>query len=107
MDYPSDLDLLEFFEAEPNIDGDIQTYHAQDSSGAAIAFSFNTSDDSVQTLLKHDERIVSLTSHECLTRMWIDGETLHAEVESVSYRIRFSMVLRPFVRIEWSGIRTR
>lgn len=107
MDYPSDIDLLEFFEAEPSVEDDVQTYQAQDSSGAILSFSFNTSDDSVQTVVKQDERIVSLTSHECLTRMRIDGTTLCAEFESDGYRITLSLTIRPFVRIEWSGLRTR
>ncbi|MCG6154169.1 hypothetical protein [Rubinisphaera margarita] len=106
MDYPSELDLLEFFETEPKVEGDVQTYQVQDSSGATLAFSFDTSDDSVQTLLKCDERIVSLISHECLTRMWIDGATLHAELENSGYRISLSLVLRPLVQIKWSGLRT-
>lgn len=106
MDYPSELDLLEFFETEPNVEGDVLTYHVQDSSGATLAFSFNTSDDSVQTLLKFDGRIVSLTSHECLTRMWIDRATLHAEIENGGYRITLSMALRPLIQIEWFGLRT-
>lgn len=107
MNYPSYIDLLEFFAVEPNVEDEVHTYQAQDSSGITLSFSFNASDDSVQTVVKQDGRIVSLTSHECLTRMWIDGTMLRAEFKSDDYRITLSLIIRPFVRIEWSGLRTR
>lgn len=107
MDYPSDLELLEFFETEPDIEADIRTYNARDPSGATLAFSFNVYDDSVQTRLKQDERTVLVASHECLSRMWIEDGMLHAECESAEYRITLTIALRPLVRVEWSGLRAR
>lgn len=105
MEYPSRLDLLVFFAAEPIIEDDIHTYQVQDSSGVVLVFTFDESDQSVQTVVKQDERIVSLTSNECMTRMWIDGETFRADFECNGYRTRLELMVRPFVKVEWSGIR--
>jgi hypothetical protein len=53
-----------------------------------------------------DELIIALTSHESLNRMWIDEKTLRAEFESDGYKITLTLTVRPFVQIEWSGLRT-
>ncbi|QDT44771.1 hypothetical protein Pan241w_48870 [Gimesia alba] len=106
MIYPTDLELLEFFEIEPNREGDVLTYYSKDSSGMTLTFSFNPYDGSVQTILKFEGRVISLVCHEGLTRMWIEDTTLRAEFERDDYRTNMSIVQSPFLQVEWSGIRT-
>ena len=107
MEYPSSLDLLIFFGTEPIHEEDFTTYEVHDESGSVLSFSFDTSDDSVQTVVKRDGQIMSLTSNECLKRMWIDGDSLRAECECGGYRIKLELTLRPCVHVKWSGLRMR
>jgi len=107
LDYPSALDLLIFFGTEPIEEGDVTTYEVQDDSGLVLSFSFDTSEGSIQTIVKQYGRVVSLTSQECLTRMWIDGDTFRAEFESGNYRITLAFKIYPFLQLKWSGLRVR
>ena len=106
MIYPSEIDLIGFFGTEPSVEDELYTYQIQGSCNLLFSFSFNTSDDSVQTVVKQDERIIALTSHESLNRMWIDEKTLRAEFESDGYKTTLTLTVRPFEQIEWSGLRT-
>lgn len=105
VNYPPVADLLDFFGAEPLLDDEVRFFHASDSSGASLVFSYRTCDDSVQTLLKIDGRQVSCVCHENLTRMWIQGSVLHGNFECNEYRITLKLSLDPFIQIEWSGLR--
>lgn len=105
VNYPPGADLLDFFGVEPLLDDDVVIYRTSDSTGAILAFSFRTCDDSVQTLLKIDGRQVSCVCHENLTRMWIQGSVLHGNFECNEYRITLELSLDPFIHIAWSGLR--
>ena len=46
MEYPTQLQLLEFFGAEPVLRDEVAAYTVSDDSGVALTLSFNTADDS-------------------------------------------------------------
>ena len=106
MQYPTQLQLLEFFSVEPLIHDDVSVYTVSEDSGLTLTLSFNTSDDSLQTSLTFEGRAVAVVCQEGMTRLWISdgmliGEFLHADVH-----IKVIISRRPFFRVEWSGLKT-
>lgn len=106
MKYPSELELLEFFGVEPVAQDDVTVYTVCDDSGLALALSFNTADDSLQTTLQVGERIIAVMCQEGMTRLWISDGVLRCEFMLEDVRVNVAVCTHPSIRVEWSGLRT-
>lgn len=106
MNYPTQLQLLEFFGVEPVIQGDVTTYTVSDDNALALTLSFNTADDSLQTSLQIGERVIAVVCQEGMTRFWINDGVLMCEFVHEDIRINVAVSTHPNIHLEWSGLRT-
>lgn len=104
MKYPTELQLLEFFETVPIIQDDIYSYSVCDDNKIELTLSFNVMEDSLQTYLKYAGRVFAVVCQEGMTRFWIDSDVLFAEFLYEQVRISVDVHIRPHIRIEWSGL---
>jgi hypothetical protein len=106
MIYPSNLELLEFFGVEPERSDDVTLFRVCDPLDVSLEFSFNEADDSVQTALHVAGHCICVVCHERMTRFWIEQGTLRAEFAFGDYITALSLLTRPTIRVNWSGLRT-
>ena len=104
MKYPTELQLLEFFGVEPDVQEDVITFKVSDESGASLTLSFNTADDSLQTSIQFAGRVVASVCHEGMIRLWIDDGILMAEFLHENVRMTAKIKWHPSIYIEWNGL---
>jgi hypothetical protein len=102
----SELDLLDFFETEPERDEYLLAYTVGEPTGIQLRFRFNPIEQYVQTELLHNGDKVVTASHEGSARMWIEGSDLRAEFPHRDTVVRLDVSVRPRVRVEWVGLKT-
>ncbi len=107
MKYPSDLDLLELFGVEPDINSDVTTFTVAGRNQISLSVSFNIADDSLQTMLLLNGRIVALVCQEGMTALQIDGDLLLGEFNLDGYVVKLKLKVSPDILVEWSGLRIR
>ena len=105
MKYPTELELLEFFGVEPVIQEDVTAYTVSDDSGLALTLSYNTADDSLQTLLKIGERVIAIVCQEGMSQFKISDGVLMCEFSHKEVRINVEVSALPNIYVEWSGLR--
>lgn len=105
MEYPTELQLLEFFGVEPDVQGDAYACTVSDDSGLSLTLSFNTADDSLQTSLQFAGRVIAVVCHEGITRFTIGENVLTCEFAHDDYRVTLTARTRPQIHVEWSGLR--
>jgi hypothetical protein len=106
MNYPSELELLEFFGVEPERSDDVTLFRVRDPLGVSLEFSYNEADDSVQTALHVAGQCICVVCHERMTRFWIDQGALRVEFAFSDSITALSLLTRPTIRVDWSGLRT-
>lgn len=106
MNYPSIIELREFFCIEPYKVNDVWDFIVNDNTGIGLSVSFSIADDSLQTSLRIGERLIAVVSHERMTRMWIDGNMLNAEFANAGYNVNLVVEVNPLIVVKWSGLRT-
>lgn len=106
MIYPSCLELLEFFGVEPEQSDDVTLFRVCDSLGVSLDFSFNASDDSLQTAMNVAGHCICLVSHERMTRFWIEQGILRAEFVFDDYTTVLCLLTRPTIQVRWGSLRT-
>jgi len=104
MEYPSELELLEFFEVEPSIHDDVYLYEVEDPSGKRLVFSFNPMDDSVQTTVKFQSTSDEVC-FESARRIWIEGDWLLATFDVKEFCIQMKLKHKPLIEVRWSGLK--
>lgn len=104
MKYPTELQLLEFFVVEPDVQEDVTAFTVSDESGLTLTISFNTSDDSLQTTLQLAGRVVARVCHEGMGRLWIDDGILKAEFLHENVRVIATITCYPSINVEWNGL---
>lgn len=105
MEYPTQLQLLEFFGVEPVIQDDVTAYTVSDGSGLALTLSFNTADASLQTSLQIGQRVIAVVCQEGMTRFCISDGVLMCEFVHEDIRINVAVSTHPNIHVEWSGFR--
>ncbi len=106
MNYPPELELLEFFGVDPERSEDVTLFRVFDQAGIALEFSYNDADDSVQTSFYVADRCICVVCHERMTRFWIDQTVLRAEFTYSDNNVALSLLVRPTIRVDWSGLRS-
>ncbi|WP_406694217.1 hypothetical protein V5E97_24420 [Singulisphaera sp. Ch08] len=106
MTYPSELELREYFGVDPERSDDVTLFRVADVAGISLVFSYNDTDDSVQTALNVADRCISVVSHEKMSRLWIDQDTLRAEFTYSDNIVTLSLLVNPTIRVDWSGLRS-
>lgn len=106
MNYPSELELLEFFGVDPERSEDVTLFRVVDQAGVNLEFSYNDTDDSLQTALYVGGRCICVVCHERMTRFWIEQSILRAEFTSSDNNVTLSLLVRPTIRVDWSGLRS-
>lgn len=106
MQYPSELELLDFFGAEPTRDDAIYRYVVSDSRGVTLEFSFDPLADSAQTVTSCDSTEAVSVCHECLQRLWIEDGVLHGVFGYSNARVTLTLRVTPQIHIRWDAIRT-
>ena len=106
MEYPTELELFEFFEVEPVVENDVYAYTTSDDSGISLTLSFSTADDSLQTSLQFAGRVIAVICHEGITRLTIHEDVLTCEFVQEDSRVTLTARTRPQIHVEWSGLRT-
>jgi hypothetical protein len=102
----SELELLEFFEVEPERDEYLLTYTVGTGDNLQLLFRYNPIENYIETTLKAAGEKVMTTSHDAVSRMWIDGATLNAEFSFRDHNVRLGVSVRPKIHVEWVGLRT-
>ena len=102
----SELDLLAFFEVEPERDEYLLTYTVGTSSELQLLFQYNPIENYIQTTLKVAGEKLMTVSHDAVSRMWIDGAALGAEFAYRDHTVRLTLSVRPRIHVEWVGLRT-
>jgi len=105
MNYPTELQLLEFFGVEAVEYDDVTTYTVCDERGLELSVSFNVMDDSFQTSIRFMGKIVEVVSYEGMTRLWIDENRLSAEFSQLAYKTSVTVMISPYIEILWSNLR--
>ena len=106
MNYPSELELLEFFGVSPERSEEVTLFRVVDPAGISLEFSYNDTDDSAQTALYVGGRCICVVCHERMSRFWIEQSILHAEFTYSDNKVTLSLLLRPTIRVDWSGLRS-
>ena len=104
--YPNEIDLLSVLGVDPERSDDIYSYIVTDAADITLRFSFNPTDDTIQTWLGRGSTPIAIISHEKLTRMWIDEGVLRAECQYGTGCVQLALSVYPIIRVEWSGLRT-
>ena len=104
MEYPSTLELLEFFELEAELDDDVRFYVIKDAFGNELTFSYNPFEDWVKTHLQHSGGSVISVCNEGLTGMRIDQCELRAEFTRADFHTVLTVKLEPSIHVEWNGL---
>jgi hypothetical protein len=84
----------------------VTLFRVVDPAGTSLEFSYNDTDDSVQTALYVAGRCICMVCHERMTRVWIDQRILHAEFTYSDNNVTLSLLVRPTIRVDWSGLRS-
>ncbi len=97
--WPTELELLEFFLVEPEKQGAIYFYDISDSRGVNLIFSFDTIMGSIQSMIKIKGVEVATVIMEDVERIWIDDNDaakpyLRAEFNG-DKRIKMNLVILP------------
>jgi len=104
---PEDLELLEFFEAEPiesePSDG-FWRYEFKDGDGVAVRLSCNALAKSVQTDLLVRGREVATVVHEGAEEMKIANGVLRCSF-ALDQLTQLEVKVRPNVLVQWSSLR--
>lgn len=106
MEYPTELELFDFFEVEPVVEDGVYAYTTSDDSGVTLTLSFSTADDSLQTSLTIAGRVVAVICHEGITRLTIRDDVLTCEFVQEYSRVTLTARTRPLIHVDWSGLRT-
>jgi hypothetical protein len=106
MNYPSELELLEFFGVDPERSEDVTLFRVVDPAGIILEFSYDDTDDSMQTALYVADRSICMVCHERMTRFWIDQSVLRAEFTYSDNKVTLSLLVHPTIRVDWSGLRS-
>jgi len=109
LSVPDELELLEFFGAEPivrSLEDGYWCYEATDSRGVRMRFSFNIFDRSVQTELSVAGAPVATVSHEGATRLRREGSTLCCDFLGEDWKGSLTVVVGALLHAEWSMLRT-
>ena len=101
----SELELLGFFEVEPERDEFLLKYAVGDCSGVNLLFLYNPVEKYIQTTLRYGSDEVMAVSCDTISRAWIDGRVLHAEFTYTGGVVRLELAVRPKLRINWVGLR--
>lgn len=105
MNYPTELQLLQFFGVDPVVDDDVSTYTVSDARGLELSVSFNIADDSLQTAIRFKGGLVDVVSYEGMTKFWIDCDLLSAEFLQTFVKVSVRVRVQPNIEINWSGLR--
>lgn len=107
---PDELDLVEFFGAEPierSVEDGYWCYVTTDSREVRLRFSFNIFERSVQTELALGGGPVTTVSHEGATNLRREGSTLYCDFLGSDWRASLTIVVGAVLHAEWSTLRTR
>ena len=104
MNYPNELEFLEFFECESEKDDDVEVYKYSDSSGISIVFSYNPFEDWAKTQLLFRDRVVSAVLVEGLKEMKVRDGSLSARFEVPDLDTTLTIKTKPFIEVEWNGL---
>jgi hypothetical protein len=105
MNYPSEIELLEFFGVDPVMEDDVTFFTVSDSDAVELTLSYNVFDNSLQTSLKLRGRLIALVCQEGMNRFWIADDVLTAEFLHPGLVVRAKVKMRPFIQVEWSALR--
>jgi hypothetical protein len=105
---PSELELLEFFGADPSerSEDGYYCYEVADARGVTLRFSFDVLERSVQTVLSVDGASLCSVSHENATRVRVREGALWCDFSSADSKAKLAVELYPRISIRWSSLRT-
>lgn len=107
---PDELELLEFFWAEPverSVEDGYWCYEVTDRRGVKLRFSFNLFERSVQTALQVMDSPLITVAHEGAITMTVSGRMLTCHFSSGRSDTRLVMRLGDSINLEWSSLQTR
>jgi hypothetical protein len=105
IDFPSELEFLEFFGAEPSNNKYVVAYTYKDPDGNAVKFSFDSAELSVHTIVFASSGLVLCkVSHENMIEMKISEDVLRCEFRCTHYNIVLTLSLTPHISVMWNGL---
>lgn len=105
---PDEIELLEFFWAEPverSVEDGYWCYEVKDRRGVKLRFSFNLFERSVQTALQVMDSPLITVAHEGATSMVISGQTMTCRFSYAGSDARLVLRLGDSIHLEWSSLR--
>jgi hypothetical protein len=108
-DVPEPLEFLEALGAEPiesRPEDGYWCYEFSDNRGVVLRISFDAIERSVQTLLRLDDEVLTVCSHEGVTRIWLQEEkgrkTIRAACRYGPADGELVALVTPVIHVGWS-----
>jgi hypothetical protein len=105
---PDELELVEFFGAEPverSVEDGYWCYEVVDARGVRLRFSFNIFEQSVQTTLKVANSPLVTVVHEGARVMKIEDRSLTCRFGYVGSTATLVLRVVGAIRLEWASLR--
>ncbi|NNB89276.1 hypothetical protein [Corallococcus exiguus] len=105
---PDELELLEFFSAEPverSVEDGCWCYEVSDRRGVRLRFSFNLFERSVQTALQVMDSPLITVCHEGAESMTVSGKTMTCRFSYQGSDARLVLRLDDSINLDWSSLR--
>ncbi|NPD26988.1 MULTISPECIES: hypothetical protein [Corallococcus] len=105
---PDELELLEFFSAEPverSVEDGYWCYEVSDRRGVRLRFSFNLFERSVQTALQVMDLPLITVSHEGAESMTVSGKTMTCRFSYQGSDARLVLRLNDSINLDWLSLR--
>jgi hypothetical protein len=107
---PDEIDLLEFFGAEPverSVDDGYWCYEVTDARDVRLRFSFNVFERSVQTTLAVAGSSLVTVSHEGACTMRLSESSLTCRFSYVGADATLVLRIAPDINVNWASLRNQ
>jgi hypothetical protein len=108
LSVPDEIELLEFFGAEPverSVEDGYWCYELTDARNITLRFSFKIFEQSVQTTLQVAGSPLIVVSHEGAQTMKLSGDSLTCRFSNAGSDATLVLKISPSISVDWSSLR--